>query len=91
MLDGTVFALGNNYPNPFNPTTVVPFSIAESAQVSIKVYDLLGREVAVLVDGALSAGVHEVVFEASALPTGVYLIRMEAAGMVQIQRMTLMK
>ena len=91
VLDGTTFALGNNYPNPFNPTTMVPFSLAEAAHVSIKVYDLLGREVAVLVDGAMSAGRHEVTFEASTLPTGVYLIRMEAAGIVQVQRVTLMK
>ena len=90
-LDGTRFALGRNYPNPFNPTTLVPFSLAEAAHVSLRVYDLLGREVSVLVDGPLSAGVHEVVFEANHLPTGVYLIRMEAAGMVQIQRVTLMK
>ena len=52
---------------------------------------MLGREVSVLVDGQLSAGVHEVVFEANNLPTGVYLIRMEAAGTVQIQQVTLMK
>ena len=90
-LDGTRFELGRNYPNPFNPTTLVPFSLAEAAHVSLRVYDLLGREVSVLVEGPLSAGVHEVVFEASHLPTGVYLIRMEAAGMVQIQRVTLMK
>ena len=91
VLNGTAFALGNNYPNPFNPTTMVPFSLAEAAHVSIKVYDLLGREVVVLVDSRMSAGVHEVAFEAKALPTGVYLIRMEAAGVVQIQRVTLMK
>ncbi len=91
VLDGKTFALGNNYPNPFNPTTLVPFSLAEAAHVSIRVYDMLGREVSVLVDGQLSAGVHEVVFEANNLPTGVYLIRMKAAGTVQIQQVTLMK
>ena len=56
-----------------------------------KVYDLLGRTVATLVEGSLSAGVHEAVFEASALPTGMYLVRMEAGGIVQMQRITLMK
>ena len=89
--DGTTFKLGRNYPNPFNPTTIVPFSLTEAAHVSIRVYDLLGREVSVLVDGQLSAGMHEVVFEANNLSTGVYLIRMEAAGRVQIQQLTLMK
>ena len=59
--------------------------------VSIRVYDMLGREVETLVDRAMAAGVHEVTFEASQLPTGMYLIRMEAAGTVQIQRVTLMK
>ena len=70
---------------------MVPFRLTEAAHVSLKVYDLLGREVAVLVDGRLPAGEHEAVFEASALPTGVYLIRMEAAGIVQTHRVTLMK
>ena len=68
-----------------------PRASALRAHVSIRVYDLLGREVSVLVDQQLSAGVHEVVFEANNLPTGVYLIRMEAAGLVQIQRVRLMK
>ncbi len=90
-LTGTEFALGTNYPNPFNPVTVVPFSLAEAAHVSIEVYDLLGRTVATLVDGSLPAGVHEVRFEASHLPTGMYLVRMEAAGVVQTMRVTLMK
>lgn len=90
-LDGTTFALGANYPNPFNPTTTVPFSLAEAGPVSIKVYDLLGREVAVLVEGAMAAGVHEVTFDAGALSTGVYLIRMDAAGTVQTQYVTLTK
>ena len=91
VLDGTVFALGRNYPNPFNPMTIVPFAMAEEAHVSIRVYDLLGREVEVLLDERVPAGVHEVVFEASHLPTGVYLIRMQAVGIVQTQRVALMK
>ncbi len=80
-----------NYPNPFNPVTVVPFELAEATQVSVKVYDLLGRLVETLVDGELSAGTYEISFRASGLPTGVYLIRMEAAGQVYTQRITLMK
>ena len=90
-LDGTTFALGNNYPNPFNPMTTIPFSVAEASHVSIKVYDLLGRTVATLVDGTMSAGVHEVAFDASNQPTGMYLVRMEAAGIVKTMRLTLMK
>jgi len=91
MLDGRDIVLGMNYPNPFNPTTTVPFSVVEASRVKLAVYDLLGREVAVLVDGTVSAGVHAVVFEASQLPTGVYLVRLEASGVVQTQRITLMK
>ncbi len=91
VLDGTRFELGHSYPNPFNPTTLVPFSLAKATHVSIRVYDMLGREVSVLVNRGMAAGAHEVVFEANTLPTGIYLIRMEAAGTVQIQRVTLMK
>ncbi len=90
-LDGTTFALGNNYPNPFNPMTLIPFSVAEASHVSIKVYDLLGRTVATLVDGTMAAGVHEVSFDATNQPTGMYLVRMEAAGIVKTMRITLMK
>ncbi len=85
------FELSDNYPNPFNPTTLVPFSLAEASHVSIRVYDMLGREVETLIDRSMAAGAHQVTFEAHTLPTGVYLIRMEAAGTVQIQRVTLMK
>jgi uncharacterized repeat protein (TIGR01451 family) len=91
VLDGSHIALGSSYPNPFNPTTTVPFSVVEASQVRLAVYDLLGREVAVLVDGTVSAGVHEVIFEASQLPTGVYLVRLETSGVMQTQRITLMK
>ncbi len=80
-----------NYPNPFNPETVVPFELVERTAVSLKVYDLLGRLVETLVEGELSAGVHEVIFRAGELPTGVYLVRLEAGGWVSTQRMTLMK
>ena len=83
--------LGTNYPNPFNPTTVIPFNLADASLVTIKVYDLLGRTVATLVDGSLPAGVHEVRFEASHLPTGMYIVRMEAGSIVKTQRITLMK
>jgi len=83
--------LSVNYPNPFNPTTTIPFSVSESSEVRLAIYDLLGRQVAVLVEGVVTAGSHAVVFEAGQLPTGVYLVRLEAAGKVQTQRITLMK
>ena len=84
-------SLGSNYPNPFNPRTVIPYAVAERSTVRIAVYDVLGREVAVLVDGAVSAGRYEVVWDASRLPTGVYVVRLRAGSVVKTQRVTLMK
>lgn len=79
------------YPNPFNPETVIPFELMQSSYVKVEVYDLLGRQVQVLVNEHLSAGSHEVNFRAAGLPTGVYLVRVESQGHVQTQRITLMK
>lgn len=87
----TEVALLPSYPNPFNPETVIPFTVPEAMYVRLAVYDLLGRRIQLLVDGNLSSGNHEVAFRASALPTGVYLVRMEAAGAIQTQHITLMK
>jgi hypothetical protein len=85
------FALEANYPNPFNPQTTIGFALPQSGQVRLVVYDVLGRAVARLVEGTLAAGRHEVVFDASGLPTGVYLYRLEADGFVQVRRMLLVK
>ena len=70
------FSLEGNYPNPFNPQTSITFSMPEAATVRLTVYDLLGRQVALLVDGNLSAGKHEVRFDATNLPSGQYLYRL---------------
>lgn len=84
--------LGAAYPNPFNPTTVVPFELAETSAARLAVYDLLGREVAVLVDGTLEAGAHTARFDASLLPSGTYLVRFSTQdGQVLTQRLTLLK
>jgi hypothetical protein len=79
------------YPNPFNPTTTVEFSITRSGFVSIRVYDMLGRVVAVLVNEEMASGLHSVLFNASKLPSGVYICRLEAAGKSVIQEMLLLK
>ena len=82
---------------PFNPQTVVPFVVDRPAELKLSVYDVLGREVARLADGVLDAGRHEVVFDASALPSGTYLIRMtarpenEGASRTFTQRITLLR
>jgi len=70
------FELTGNYPNPFNPQTSITFSMPEAAHVRLTVYDVLGRRVALLVDGSLSAGKHEVRFDATNLPSGQYLYRL---------------
>lgn len=72
-------SLSTAYPNPFNPETTIRYSLALDGQARIAVYDVLGREVAVLGDGFQKAGEHEVVFDASHLPSGLYIYRLETA------------
>ena len=67
------FRLGEAYPNPFNPTTTLPFELAETGQARLVVHDLAGREVAVLFSGLAARGAHHVTFDAGALPSGLYL------------------
>ncbi len=85
------FKLDQNYPNPFNPSTLIRYQLPVNSLVSLKVFDLLGREVAMLVNGRKSAGTHEVNFDASELSSGVYIYRLEAGSFIQTQRMTLIK
>lgn len=86
-----IFALAQNHPNPFNPTTRIKFYLPANAEVKLKVFDLAGREVATLVHGKLAAGEHEAHFEASALAAGVYVYRLEAAGQVATRKLLLVK
>jgi hypothetical protein len=85
-----VFAI-TNYPNPFNPTTVVTYQLPAAGQVHLAVYDLLGREVAVLVNEKKGAGSYEVKFDAAALTSGVYLYRMTSGAFVQTRRMIVVR
>ena len=85
------YALHQNYPNPFNPTTTISYDILTASEVSLKVYDLLGREVATLFDGQQSAGRHAVTFDARSLASGVYLCRLSSAGFAATTRLLLMK
>ena len=87
----TTYALESAYPNPFNPTTEIRFALPESAPVSLVIYDVTGREVARLVDGTLAAGYHRVQWEASAMPSGLYLYRLTAGTYTETRRMILMK
>lgn len=85
------YSLSQNYPNPFNPTTTISFSLLKSGRVTLKVYDLLGREVATLINGYESAGAHNTKFDASHLSSGIYLYRIEANGFAATKKMILMK
>jgi uncharacterized repeat protein (TIGR01451 family) len=85
------FGLSGNYPNPFNPQTTVRFETPESGRVRLSVHDVLGREVAVLVDGVIGAGSHDVTFDAADLPSGTYMARLSGTLGVQSRTMVLLK
>ncbi|MDT8322487.1 MAG: T9SS type A sorting domain-containing protein [Bacteroidota bacterium] len=83
--------LAQNYPNPFNPSTTIEYGIPAEGNVRLRVFDLLAREVAVLVDEMKQAGTHTEVFNASEHPSGIYVYQLECNGTVMTRRMTLMK
>ncbi len=85
------FILYPNYPNPFNPTTVIDYQLPRDSHVTLKVYDILGSEVAALVDGEVSAGYHEVTFDGSKFASGVYFYRISAGSYNQTKKMLLIK
>jgi hypothetical protein len=85
------WALGQNFPNPFNPSTVVSCQLPVASRVRLVVYDILGREVKVLMDEMKGAGRYEVQFDGSGLSSGVYLYRMEAGGYVQTRKLMLLR
>jgi hypothetical protein len=85
------YSLNQNYPNPFNPSTTITYQVPENSFVSIKVYDLLGKEVASLVNEEKSAGNYELRFDASKLSSGFYLYTMKAGNFVETKKMLLMK
>ena len=70
------FALEQNYPNPFNPATTLTFGLPENSDIQLAVYDVMGRQVAMLAEGTMPAGEHRVTFEAQGLPSGTYLARL---------------
>ncbi len=87
----TTTALTQNYPNPFNPTTAIGFDLPEASPVRLTVYDILGREVKLLADGQMTAGRHEVRFDAAGLPSGTYLYRLETSAGAVSKTMSLLK
>jgi len=85
------FELGQNYPNPFNPTTVISYQLPTIAVVTLKVYDVLGREIKTLVDERQSAGTYSATFDAADLASDVYFYRLQASSFSQTKKMILVK
>jgi hypothetical protein len=87
----TTFALSQNFPNPFNPSTTIRYSLPEASHVLLEVYTAAGQRVAVLASGEQRAGWHTASFDGSALASGVYIYRLEAGGFVQTRKLMLIK
>lgn len=85
------FRLMQNYPNPFNPTTTISYQLPQAGQVSLKVYDVLGKEVASLVNERKPAGSYSVEFEGADLASGIYLYQLRAGGFVEVRKMVLLR
>lgn len=85
------FALQQNYPNPFNPSTIISYNLRDAGIVKLEVFDMIGRRVAVLVEGVKESGAHEVRFNANALSSGVYIYRLSAGSQTLVRQMTLIK
>ncbi|NBW70011.1 MAG: T9SS C-terminal target domain-containing protein [Bacteroidetes bacterium] len=85
------FELKNNYPNPFNPTTTINFSLSDNAHTTIKVYDLLGREVSILISEYLTSGTHSVNFNAKQLSSGTYIVILRQNNRMRVSKITLVK
>ncbi|MGE5353642.1 MAG: T9SS type A sorting domain-containing protein [Acidobacteriota bacterium] len=85
------FELEQNYPNPFNPSTQISFQVPEASMVTLRVFDMLGKEVATLVNEYKSAGSHTVQFNASNLPSGMYIYQLRAGENISLRKMMLLK
>ncbi len=91
VLTPRVFRLEQNYPNPFNPVTSIKFDLPKNSYVTLKVYDVMGREVSVLKNEEMKAGSHDVSFDASNLSSGIYFYKMTAGDFVSIKKMVFVK
>jgi len=92
--DGTnirTFLLSQNFPNPFNPSTKIEYQVPEMSSVSIKIYDLLGKEIKTLINEEKPAGNYEVEFDGTGLPSGIYFYQLKAGGYVETKKMVLLR
>jgi len=85
------YLLGQNYPNPFNPSTNIRYQIANAGYVTLKVFDILGKEIAVLVNKNQKPGTYEVTFDGESYPSGIYFYRLEAGDFSETRKMILVK
>ena len=85
------YTLEQNYPNPFNPVTTISFGIPESGMTSLRVYNIIGQEIAVLISENLQAGLYNISFDATDMPSGLYLYRLQSKDFVSIKKMLLIK
>lgn len=85
------YSINQNYPNPFNPSTKIKFALPQNSLTKLVVYDLLGRELQTLINKELEAGYHEIIFDASIFPSGIYFYRIQSGKFVQTKKMILMK
>jgi hypothetical protein len=87
----TTYTLSQNYPNPFNPSTTIRFSLPSSRFVVLKIYDVLGKEIAVLMNEQFSAGEHTVQFNAADIPSGIYFYTIHAGTFTSTKKLVVMK
>jgi len=85
------YYLSQNYPNPFNPATAISYQLSANSLVHLRIYDTAGRLVATLINGWREAGSHQVTWDASGLPSGLYFCRMEAGEFSAVQKLILLK
>ncbi|RMH62145.1 MAG: T9SS C-terminal target domain-containing protein, partial [Calditrichaeota bacterium] len=90
-MPGPTFILYPNYPNPFNPETVIRYNLSRSMDISLSVYDISGRRIARLIHARQSAGTHSIRFNATSIASGIYLYTLNGAGMQSSRTMLVMK
>jgi hypothetical protein len=92
LTDGIkAYSLSNNYPNPFNPTTIIKYEIPEMSFVTLKIYNVLGSEIVTLINEEKPIGIYEVEFDGTALPSGIYFYQLRAGSFIETKKMMLMK
>jgi hypothetical protein len=87
----TEFALMQNYPNPFNPSTTIRYDVPKETNVTLKIYDIMGREVAELVNQRHDAGAYQIAWNANGMTSGVYFYRISAGDFTSVRKLILMK